>query len=66
MPTSSQQEGGTQAGRAEESDDERRVFITPLSRAAPLASLSCASSHAYDLAVSEELMRNSTRSTRKR
>lgn len=66
LPTSSQQEGETQAGTAKESDDERRLFITPLSRAAPLTSPARASSDAYDLEVSEELMRNSTRTTRKR
>ena len=66
LPTSSQQEGETQAGTAEESDDETRLFITPLSRAAPLTSPARASSYAYDLEVSEELMRNSTRTTRKR
>ena len=66
LPTSSQQEGETQAGTAKESDDETRLFITPLSRAAPLTSPARASSYAYDLEVSEELMRNSTRTTRKR
>ena len=66
LPTSSQQEGGTQAGTAKESDDERRLFITPLSRAAPLTSPARANSYAYDLKVSEELMRNNTRTTRKR
>ena len=58
--------GETQAGTAKERDDERRLFITPLSRAAPLTSPVRASSYAYDLEVSEELMHNSTRTTRKR
>ena len=68
LPTGSQQEtGGTRAGTASESDDERSLFITPIPRAAPASSPSRASSNAYDLAVSEELMRNSTTgSTRKR
>ena len=70
LPTSSQQEGGTQAGTVSGSEDEdRSLFITPLPRAAPPSSPSHASSNAYDLAVSEELMRNSTtvrKSTRKR
>ena len=36
LPTSSQQKaGGTQAGTASESEDERSLFIMPLSRAAP-------------------------------
>ena len=51
LPTSSQKEGETQAGTAKESDDERRLFITPLSRAAPLTSPARASSYAYDLEV---------------
>ena len=70
LPTSSQQEGGTQAGTVSESEDEdRSLFITPLPSAAPPNSPSHASSNAYDLAVSEELMRNSTtvrKSTTKR
>ena len=70
LPTSSQQEGGTQAGTVSGSEDEdRSLFITPLPRAAASSSPSHASSNAYDLAVSEELMRNSTtvrKSTRKR
>lgn len=68
LPTSSRQEaGGTQAGTASESDDERSLFITPLPMAAPaLTSPSRPSSNLHDLAVSGELMRNSTSSTRKR
>ena len=70
LPTSSQQQGGTQAGTVSGSEDEdRSLFITPLPRAAPPSSPLYASSNAYDLAVSEELMRNSTtvrKSTRKR
>ena len=70
LPTSSQQEGGTPTGTASESEDDNRgLFITPLTRAALLPSPSRASSNAYDLAVSEELMRNGTTvkgSTRKR
>ena len=66
LPTSSQQEGETQAGTAKESDDERRLFITLLSRVAPLTLPARASSHAYNPEVAEELMRNSTRTTRKR
>jgi len=66
LPTSSQQEGGTQAGTASKSDDES-LFITPLPRAAPPTSPSRASSNACEPAVSEELMRNSTTgNTRKR
>ena len=68
LPTSSQQKaGGAQAGTASDSDDESSLFVTPLPRAAPQNSpRSSASSNAHDLAVSEDLMRNSTRSTRKR
>ena len=68
LPTSSQQKAGdAQAGKASESDDERSLYITPLHRAAPLNSPgSSASSNTHDLAVSEDLMRNSTRSTRKK
>ena len=70
LPTSSQQERVTQAGTVSGSEDEdRSLFITPLLRAAPPSSPSHASSNAYDLAVSEELMRKSTtvrKSTRKR
>ena len=64
LPTSSQQKGGTQAWTALESDDERSLFITQLSRAAPLTSPSRARSNTHDLVVSEDLMHNST--TRKR
>ena len=67
LPTSSHQKaGGTQAGTSSESDDERSLFITPLPRVAPLNSPSSASSNAHDLAVSEDLMRNSTCNRRKR
>jgi len=67
LPTGSQQKtGGTRPGTASESENERSLFITPLPRDAPLTSPSRASSNVYDLAVSEELMRNSTGSTRKR
>ena len=68
LPTSSQQKvGGTQAGTASESEDEGSLFITPQPRAAPPASPSPReSSNVDDLAMSEALMRNSTRSMRKR
>lgn len=67
LPTSSQQRaGGTQAGGASESDDERSLFITPLASAAPVTSPSRRSSNVDDLAISEALMRNSARNTRKR
>ena len=66
-PTSSEQKArGTQAGPASESDDERSLFITPIPRATPVTSSSSRSSNVDDLAISEALMRNSTRSTRKR
>ena len=58
LPTSLQQEGGTQAGTAKETNDERRLFITPPWHAQ--------AQNAYDLEVLEELMQNSTRTTRKR
>jgi len=67
LPTGSQQEtGGTRAGKASESDDERSLFITPLPRAAPGTSLSRASSNAYDLVVLEELMHNSTTGSKRK
>ena len=67
LPTSSQRKaGGAQAGTASESDEEGSLFITPLPRVAPLNSPSSASSNVHDLAVSEDLMRKSTCSKRKR
>ena len=68
FPTSSQQKvGGTQAGAASESEDEGSLFITPQPRAAPPASPPPREiSNVDDLAMSEALMRNSTRNMRKR
>ena len=68
LPTSSQQKaGGTQAGAASESVDEGSLFIMLQSRAAPPALPSPReSSNVNDLAMSEALMQNSTRSVRKR
>ena len=48
LPTSSLEKGGTQAGRASEIDDnDRSLFITPLSRATPPTLPSCANSNSY-------------------
>ena len=54
LPTSSQQEGGTQTGTASENDEESSLFITRLPRATLLTLTSCASLNAYNQAVSEE------------